>query len=197
MTPMDRDLELDLIARLKRRDGDAFDEIYREYHARLFNFLARLLRRRDVAEDLVEEMWLRVVANLPRLRDDTRLAPWLFTIARNLYASYCRSRALDYDAAAGLHLWPVHPPDPSPYEAAAAGELQQRVEVALATLPGLYREALLLVALEGMTPSEAAGVCGVTAETMRQRLSRGRALLGRRLEASTADPVAALREALP
>ena len=194
---MDRDLELDLIARLKRRDGDAFDQLYAEYHPRVFNFLARLLRRRDVAEDLVEEMWLRVVANAPRLRDDTRLAPWLFTIARNLYASYCRSRALDYDVLAGLQIWPAHPPDPSPFEAAAAGELQRRVEVALATLPGIYREALLLVALEGLAPSEAAVVCGVTAETMRQRLSRARTLLATRLDASGAEALAVLKEALP
>jgi RNA polymerase sigma-70 factor (ECF subfamily) len=194
---MDRDRELALVARLKQADGDAFDEVYAEYNPRLFNFLARLCRRREVAEDLLEETWLRVVANAPRLRDDTRLAPWLFTIARNLFASYCRSRALDYDALSGLRLWPVHPPDPSPFEAAAAGELQKRVEVALATLPGLYREALLLVAMEGLTPSEAAEICGVTAEAMRQRLARARALLGKHLEATGPHPLGILREALP
>ena len=82
MTPVDRDLELELIVRLKRADGDAFDQVYAAFNPRLFNFLARLSRRRDVAEDLLEETWLRVVAHAPRLRDDTRLAPWLFTIAR-------------------------------------------------------------------------------------------------------------------
>ena len=58
-------------------DGDAFDEVYAAFHPRLFNFLARLSRRRDIADDLVEEAWLRVVAHAHRLRDDTRLAPWL------------------------------------------------------------------------------------------------------------------------
>src|SRR5688572_14390886 len=154
MTPVDRSRELALVARLKQSDGDAFDQIYAEFNARLFNFLARLSRRRDVAEDLLEETWLRVVAHAHRLRDDTRLGPWLFTIARNLYANYCRSRLLDYDLMSGLHLWPVRPPEPTPFETAAAGELQRRVEVALATLPGTYREALLLVALEGLTPAE-------------------------------------------
>jgi RNA polymerase sigma-70 factor (ECF subfamily) len=194
---MDRDLELELIARLKQADTDAFDQLYAAFHPRLFNFLARLSRRRDVAEDLVEETWLRVVTHLHRLRDDTRLAPWLFTIARNLYASYCRSRLLDYDALAGFHLWPVQPSAPSPFETAAASELQKRVEVALATLPGTYREALLLVALEGLTPSEAAAVCGVTPEAMRQRLSRARGLLAKRLDASAASSITVLREVLP
>ena len=194
---MDRDLELALVARLKARDGDAFDEVYAAYNARLFNFLARLTRRREVAEDLIEELWLRVVANAPRLRDDTRLAPWLFTVARNLFASYCRSRLLDYDAVACLSLWPVQPAEPSPFEAAAATELQQRVEVALATLPGTYREALLLVAQEGLTPSEAAGVCGISPEAMRQRLSRARAMLAKRLDNPRAVPAVILKEVLP
>lgn len=101
MTPVDKNSELELVGRLKGRDGDAFDEVYAAYNPRLFNFLARLCRRRDVAEDLLEETWLRVVASAPRLRDDTRLAPWLFTIARNLFASYCRSRMLDYDVWRG------------------------------------------------------------------------------------------------
>lgn len=194
---MERDSELELVARLKRRDTDAFDAVYAAYHARLFNFLARLARNRDVAEDLIEETWLRVVANASRLRDDTRLAPWLFTIARNLYASYCRSRALDYDALSSPQFWPVQPLEPSPFEAASATEFQQRVEVALATLPGPYREALLLVAQEGMTPAEAAGVCGISAEAMRQRLKRARAMLATRLDNHRGVPAVILKEVLP
>ena len=197
MTPVDRDSELALIARLKQRDEDAFDELYAAYHARIFNFLARLARNRDVAEDLAEETWLRVVANARRLREDTRLAPWLFTIARNLFASYCRSRALDYDAMSSPSLWPVQPPEPSPFEAASATELQKRVEVALATLPGIYREALLLVAQEGMSPSEAASVCGISGEAMRQRLSRARAMLASRLDNPAGVPAVILKEVLP
>jgi DNA-directed RNA polymerase specialized sigma24 family protein len=72
--------------------------------------------------------------------------------------------------------------DPSPFEMAAASELQRRVELALASLPGVYREALLLVAFEGFTPAEAAAVCRINGEAMRQRLRRARALLSERLE---------------
>lgn len=197
MTDVEPNLERILVARLKARDGDAFDELYAAYNARLFNFLARLVRRRDVAEELVEEMWLRVVSNAPRLRDDTQLAPWLFTIARNLYASYCRSRVIACDALDDGGLWPRASPDPSPFEAAVATQLQQRLEVALATLPGRYREALLLVAVEGLSPAEAAAVCGITPEAMRQRLSRGRALLANRLAAAQTVGVPVLKEALP
>ena len=194
---MDRDHELALVARLKAQDAEAFDEIYAAFHPRLFNFLARLSRRRDVAEDLVEETWLRLVSHAARLDDDTRLAPWLFTVARNLYASYCRSRALDYEAASGVGLWPVPPVDPSPFEVAAGTELQRRVEVAMAALSATYREVLLLVAVEGMTPAEAAAVCGVKPEAMRQRLSRARALLAERLEGPAPRVSAVAKEVLP
>ena len=197
MTPVDRETELALVARLKQRDERAFDEVYAGFHARIFNFLARLARNRDVAEDLAEETWLRVVASAPRLRDDTRLAPWLFTIARNLYASYCRSRALDYDALSSSSLWPAQPPSPSPFEAASATELQKRVEVAVATLPGIYREALLLVAQEGMTPAEAATICGISSEAMRQRLSRARTMLAQRLDNPAGVPAVILKEVVP
>ena len=197
MTPVDRSRELALVARLKQSDGDAFDQVYAEFNARLFNFLARLCRRRDVAEDLLEETWLRVVAHASKLRDDTRLAPWLFTIARNLYTSYCRSRLLDYDLLADVQIWPVQPPDPSPFEMAAAGELQRRVEVALATLPAVYREAVLLVAQEGFTPSEAAVICRINPVAMRQRLRRARALLAERLERQHNVAVPIPTEAFP
>jgi DNA-directed RNA polymerase specialized sigma24 family protein len=76
-----------------------------------------------------------------------------------------------------IGLWPSGSPGPSPFEATAANEAERRFEAALAALPAAYCEALLLVVVEGLRPTEAAVVCGVTAEAMRQRLSRGRALL--------------------
>jgi RNA polymerase sigma factor (sigma-70 family) len=197
MTNVELDGERALLTRLKAREGDAFDQLYAEYHPRLFNFLARLTRRRDVAEDLVEELWLRVVAHAPRLREDTQLAPWLFTIARNLYASYCRSRRIPFDALDDGDSGSIAGHDPSPFETASATQLQGRIEAALAALPGRYREALLLVAIEGLSPAEAARVCGVRPEAMRQRLSRGRALLARRLEAQCAAPMPLFKEVLP
>ena len=179
---MDRESEIALVGRLRGGDAAAFDAVYEEYRARLFSFLARLSRSRDVAEDLAEETWLRLVASGWRLQPDTRLGPWLFTVARNLYYSYCRSRALSEAASDGLiGLWPGGSPRPSPFEETAARELERRVERGLAALPAPYREALLLVGVEGLAPSEAAGVCGLTPEAFRQRLARARAALDREL----------------
>jgi RNA polymerase sigma-70 factor (ECF subfamily) len=183
MTGMDRYLEIELVARLRGGDAAAFDRVYAEFNARVFSFLARLSRRRDVAEDLLEETWLRVVDRAPKLRPDTNLGPFLFTVARNLYFSYCRSRLMeDAQTVDMIGLWPLGTPPPSPFESTVASETGRRIEAALANLPALYREALLLVAIEGMRPGEAAIVCGITPEAMRQRLSRARALMAQRLD---------------
>jgi RNA polymerase sigma factor (sigma-70 family) len=177
---MDRDLELALVRGLRNGEAAAFDAVYDEYHRRLFNFLARVSRRRDVAEDLTEETWLRLVAHARRLDPETRLGPWLFTVARNLHVSYCRSRVLDESLSGELiGLWVPAPRPSSPFDEAVATELEDRVERALARLPAACREVLLLVAAEGFSPSEAARICGVAPQVLRQRLYRARAMLAR------------------
>jgi RNA polymerase sigma-70 factor (ECF subfamily) len=190
---MDPQTEAAAVEGLRNGDPAAFDAIYEAFTPRLFTFLARLSRRRDVAEDLLEDTWLRVVTHARGLRPDTRLAPWLFTIARHVYASWVRSRVLEDSAMASLiALWPVSPSRPSPFEATSANELERRIERALAGLSHTSREALLLVAAAGLDPAEAAEACGISAEAFRQRLSRARAQLTRALDRDVPRP--ALKE---
>ena len=97
---------------------------------------------------------------------------------RNLYWSYRRASALEDDVEpATLSLRAIKAPGPSPFDLVAEGELEARLELALGALPPQHREVLLLVIREGMKPAEAAEVCGVTAEALRQRLARARAAL--------------------
>jgi RNA polymerase sigma-70 factor (ECF subfamily) len=195
MTGVELDSEALLVSRLRTGDSAAFDEVHTALNARLFSFLLRLARRRDVAEDLLEETWLRLVTHAGRLRDDTRLAPWLFTVARNLYVSYQRSRLLEeVHASSLLGLWPYGSHRSSPFEHTAATEMARRLESALASLPANYREVLLLVGIEGFRPAEAADICGISPEAMRQRLSRARASLASRLESTPGATAETLKE---
>ena len=182
MTGMDPDDERPLVMRLRAGDTAAFDEIYDDYRARVFAFLLRMSRSRPVAEDLLNETWLRLVRHAPLLRPDTRIGPWLFTVARNLYWSHRRASLVEETFAPELlGLWPSTPPWPTPFDLAEAGELERRIEVALAMLQPQHREVLLLVINEGLTPGEAAVMCGISPEALRQRLSRARAALAERL----------------
>jgi RNA polymerase sigma-70 factor (ECF subfamily) len=196
---MDRETELALVKQVRTGDEAAFDAVYDAFNRRLFTFLLRLSRRREVAEDLLEETWLRLVTHAHKLRPDTRLGPWLFTVARNLHVSYVRSRMFEDSATSGLMtLWPFSVEHASPFETTAANELERRVERALATLPVAAREVLLLVGVAGLDHSDAADVCGLTPEALRQRLHRARTMLARALDADTrAAGAQVLKEVTP
>ena len=198
MTPMDPDTEQALVERLRRGDEAAFDAVYDAFNLRLFTFLLRLTRRHHVAEDLLEETWLRLVKHGHRLRPDTRLGPWLFTVARNLHVSYVRARMIEDSTAVGLMtLWPFSVERSSPFEATAVSELERRIERALASLPPASREVLLLVGVAGLDHSDAADVCGITPEALRQRLHRARAMLARAIEMETRPVTPVLKEVTP
>lgn len=175
--PMDDARQRDLVVRLRRGELGAFDEVYDSLRARVFTFLLRLSGRRDVAEDLVQEVWLRLARAAPGLALDTQLSAWLFTVARNLFVSHWRAGQVAQ--ALGDGLLPEAPG--TPFQAAADGETQRRLEAALAGLPIPYREIVLLCGVEGMAPREAAAALEITPEAARQRLARARAMLAAEL----------------
>ncbi len=172
--------EADLVARLRGGDAGAFDALYEAYRARIFGFLARMAGRRDLAEDLLQETFLRLAARARSLAPDTRPGAWLFTVARNLYISHCRASMLDADRRGGMAREPATG-GPSPFDHAAASELGVRLERALAALSPAHREVLLLIAVERMEHEEAAAVLELSREALRQRLSRARAGLAEQL----------------
>jgi RNA polymerase sigma-70 factor (ECF subfamily) len=173
----------ELQSRLRRGDPTAFNTIYRRYTPGLFAFLARLTRRSAIAEELLQETWMRFATHAPTLPPDANVRAWLFTVARNLFRSHRRRSLLDLDS---LRFWRAAARDtapvPSPQELAVASETERRLEQAVAALPLAQRELLLLVAVEGFTPLAAAAIAGISAVTARQRLHRARAALARALE---------------
>ena len=180
---MEPEIERRLVRRFKAGDESAFDLVYEAYRHRLFAFLYRMTRNRDTAEDLLEETWVRVTRRIDTLRDETRLRAWLFAVARRQFLSHRRVLASSLAVVGDVDLHAdVADPGPSPFEVAAAGEMSRRLERGLAALPTSYREVLILVGVHGLTPSEAAEVCEVTPEALRQRLLRARAQLAQSLQ---------------
>jgi len=179
-TAVGSDTESALLDRLRAGEEEAFDAIYAQFNPRLFNFLARLTGRRDVAEELLEETWLRLVRHRARFEPDVQIGPWLFAVARNLSVSYFRTRTVESRVIGSLSLWPERRAE-TPFDMTALNEFERRVEAGLAALPPLLREALLLTAVEGLSPSEAAAICDVTPEAMRQRVRRARTALAGQL----------------
>ncbi len=178
--------DAELVARLRRRDPRAFDDLYARYHPRLFGFLVRLSGRRDVAEDLFQDTWLAVARHAGRLAEDTDLAAWLFTIARNRYRSHRRSAVLDLARAALFSREPA-PAAPGPEGAADARAEVAALEEALRSLAAGHREVLLLGAVEGLETAQVARVLGLREDAARKRLSRARAELAACLEKRNAE----------
>jgi RNA polymerase sigma-70 factor (ECF subfamily) len=169
------------IAGLLRGEAAAFDAVFAAYRARVFGYLARMTGRRDLAEDLTQEVFLRLARAARRLRPDTRLRGWLFTVAHNVLVSNARAAKVTAALASELAERPTAS-SPTPFEAVADGATQLRVERALAKLPPAYREVILLVGIEGLPAADAGAALGLTPEAVRQRLSRARSMLAPALE---------------
>jgi RNA polymerase sigma-70 factor (ECF subfamily) len=182
-----------VFSRLKEKDLDAFDLVYHAFRPRPFGFLLRLSRSRDVAEDLLQETWIRLAGRVSTLRDDTRLPAWLFTVARNLFLTWRRNRLLDETRTVELFDISCGSCDVlSPFEFTCGSELENRIEDVLAGMPLSYREALLLV-VEGLTATEAAAACGLTPAAFRKRLSRARILFEKGLAVQSVRRIGAKR----
>jgi RNA polymerase sigma factor (sigma-70 family) len=162
---------------LRRGEAAAFDAVFAAYRRRLYGYLVRMTRRRDVAEDILQETFLRLAQHAKRLDVDTRLGAWLFTVAHRLVVSWARAHAVRTQLAGDLpRTEPAHA-DRSPLEALADSQTQLAIERAFAALPESYREVALLVGIEGMQPTEVAQILGIRADAVRQRLTRARTLL--------------------
>src|SRR6185369_12964348 len=109
-----------------------------------------------IAEELLQETWVRLATHARALARDTNLRAWLYTVARNLYRSHRRRALLDLEL---LRFWRrasrEHSPAASPHEMAVVSEAERRLEAAVAALPLAQREILLLVAVEEFSPSQA------------------------------------------
>jgi RNA polymerase sigma factor (sigma-70 family) len=179
--------DADLVLLLRRQRPGAFDEVFRRYKDRIWRFLWQLCRHGDLAADLFQETWLAAARNAHKLREDTQLAPWLFTIARNKHRNGLRFAAYDQRkrAAAGqavqmtgqMTVSAVH--ESAPEQQAELRQMAGRVSEAFAKLADVHREVLLLAVQEGLDARAIAGVLGLREEAARKRLSRARAELAR------------------
>ncbi|MEO6419361.1 MAG: RNA polymerase sigma factor [Polyangiaceae bacterium] len=179
---MGSEIDRPLVLALKRGQAAAFDAIYAAHRHSLYSYLVRLTGRKDLAEDLFQETWIRLATNAARLEDDTHLAAWLFTVAHNQYRSQQRAARVDgarQDGAREASAAAL----PSPAELLGLSEAERHLEMAIERLSPAHREVLLLVAVEGLAQDEIAQVLGIEHAAVRQRLTRARAKLSEELDA--------------
>lgn len=162
---------------LRQRDPELIGRIVSQYHYRLLRFLIYWTARREQAEDLAQETWVRVLERGRQYDGRQRFEPWLFSIARNLAIDHLRRqrRVGEKDSEEGMEL--PGPELQSPFLAAARSEDAARIAAALATLEPVYREALLLRFQEELSLEEIALVASAPVSTVSSRIYRGLAML--------------------
>jgi RNA polymerase sigma-70 factor (ECF subfamily) len=167
---------------LKRNDPELMDHLIEQYQHRLLRYLLFLTGKREVAEDLFQETWMRVLLRGAQYNGKARFDTWLFTIARNLVIDLSRKRqmaSLDEMSETGEDERPfeVAIDGPSPLEQFATREDRAEVAEVLLKLEPSYREVLTLRFHEEMSLEEIASVTRAPLSTVKSRLYRGLAAL--------------------
>lgn len=177
----------DLIRRARQRDSAAFEALVEIYSPRLYGYFYRLTGRREDAEDLLQEAFVRVVRMISRYEHDNRFDAWLFRIATNLVRDRVRRQRRSADAGASG----ARQDEPGILEEVADNEVDRpddvletteqvdRLQWALKQLPEAEREVILLRHFSQMSFREVAEAMGTPLGTALARAHRGLAKLRR------------------
>ncbi len=180
----------DLMARVAEDEERAFSELVRRYQGRVTNLVSRVLNDRECADDLAQEVFVRVFVHRRNYRRGSKLSTWVFTIAANLAKNEIRRRvrrrnwfSLDAmqevlkDSTSVLA-------DPTEGRERTLEREQVQLEIgrAIATIPEKYRLSLVLRDIEGLPYEEIALVLGIPGGTVRSRINRARSMLKRKLQ---------------
>ena len=184
-----------LVRRCMNGDASAWAEMVRTHHRRVYALCYRFTGNAADAEDLTQDVFLKIYSNLPSF-DAARgsLPVWITTMTRNLLVdNFRRTRnqratgSLDEGWDGSDELKPVDrltTSGPSPHDAVVRRELEEMVQKALALVSPELREAVILRDLQDLDYKEIAQVLDIPEGTVKSRISRGRAELARLLERS-------------
>lgn len=179
-----RDPDIRLMLRVRDDDATAFAELVELYHSRLVTVMRHLVGSPEEAEDLAQEVFLRVYRGRKKYHPKAKFSTWLFTIANHLALNVLRSR--QRKPVVPLNLRDSGPLGPRPAEQLVLGrdqpphqrmqqqELAAVVQQALETLNERQRIAVVLNKFEDMNYAEIAEVMGLTTKAVKSLLSRAR-----------------------
>ncbi len=171
------------VVRAREGDREAFAQLFRDHHVRVYNLVTYLTGDRTEAEDVTQSTFVRAWEELPRLRDPQAFTAWLNRIARNLAADRVRAKGMRarMESARPEDLDAGVPVGPQAEQYAAAKEREERVHAAVASLPDPHQEVVVMHHLEGAPVQEVAERLRIPVGTVLSRLARARAALRRRL----------------
>jgi len=167
---------------LRQRDPELLDRLIERYQHRLLRYLVFLTGNRELAEDIFQETWIRVMERGKQYNGKSKFDTWLFAIARHLVIDWSRKKtttSLEALQEQYGNEQSFDPPanGPSPFDAVNTRENRESVQTALAQLDSLHREVLVLRFHEELSLEEIATITGAPLSTVKSRLYRGLAAL--------------------
>ena len=191
---MDRTQDRALIRRLQAGDQAAVHELADRYGSRIYQLALRHMKNREDAEEVTQDVLLKVYRKIDRFRGDAALSSWIHRITFNTAMSRLRTgraaRAADLEcsrllAADAFDPRPAPPQQADwsrmPDEELLRVQLRQAVAVAISELPEIYRAPVVLRDIQGLSTEEASSRLHVKDQTLKSRLHRGRVMLRERL----------------
>jgi RNA polymerase sigma-70 factor, ECF subfamily len=172
----ERDAEL--VERLKGGDARALDDLFRRHRDAAYLVAYRLLGNEEDALDVVQESFIHAMRGIQAFRGQSSFRTWFYRIVTHASLDYRRWRtvrttsSLDAEGAADPEA--TGPTHRSPAEEAAANDLREAIDKALANVSEKNRAALILFALEGMSYKEVADVLGISVGTVMSRIFNAR-----------------------
>lgn len=192
---MDRTEDRQLIARLQAGDESAVQELAERYSPRIYQLALRHMKNREDAEEVTQDVLMKVYRKIDAFRGDSALSSWIYRITFNTAMSRLRNgrlaRAADkererVEAASAFEHAERAIPQPAdwshmPDEELLRLQLRQAVAAAIAELPEIYRVPVLLRDIQGLSTEEASSRLHLKDQTLKSRLHRGRLMLRERL----------------
>ena len=173
-----------MVAQCLDGDGPSWELLVERHRRRVFNIAYKFTGRHDRAEDLSQEIFLRVFKNLSKFDPAADFPKWLASVARNHcidhYRSTRREQKTMVDDGLALDL-AVAPSSSDPLRSIEASEARDLLRVGLAALPPKLREAVVLRDLKGLAYEEMAVRLSLPVGTIKSRINRGREELARAL----------------
>lgn len=157
----------ELMLAYRQGNAGAFDTLYRRHRGALYRFVLRAIKQRPAAEELFQEVWIRVIEARSRYAPQARFSTWLYTIAHNLLVDHWRKKGL---ALVSLDTQDLPVESANPARQAEGRESLARFLHALESLPAAQREAFLLHEEAGLTVAQIAAATGSNEEAAKSRL---------------------------
>ncbi|MGB6483824.1 MAG: sigma-70 family RNA polymerase sigma factor [Candidatus Acidiferrales bacterium] len=182
--------ETRLVSELQSGSDTAFDWLVTYYHASVYNVIYGILSDRADAADVTQEVFLKAFRGINRFRHGSSLKTWLYRIAvreslnhRRWWHRHCRNEiSIDASLREDESMVQIEDLSATPFERLAAHETRAAVHNALAQLPDVFRSAVILRDLEGLSYEEVAEVLETSVATVKTRILRGRRTLRKLLD---------------